>query len=259
MPSILANFLSGVAATFVPLFLGLFVPLAIAKGSLHKLRLAMAVSSGIVFWFFLDVMNDAVLLDVNQGFSGGLAQALLVILFAASLLFLFGFERFTSKSSLKDSRRRRMYAAEISFTVALLVAVGIGFHAFGEGVEIGSLIPTASSMIDAIGGLRPGFAYAMHKVLEGFVIGVFAVAAEAKLARVLVLGLVAGVGTILGSLVALVVPLNSAFFFALGGAAVIYIEFKLIPSFLGQDRTLPYVVASMVGFYLMYLAGLFHG
>ncbi len=137
MTDILTGLIVGVAATFVPLFIGLFIPIALMADFPLRSRFFAAFSSGIMFWFFLDVMNDAVLLDVNQGFEGGFAQALLAGLFAAGLLLLFRLERFSKANST---------VAGLSFTVAVLVAIGIGFHALGEGIEIGSLIPSTRSM-----------------------------------------------------------------------------------------------------------------
>jgi zinc transporter ZupT len=250
MTDILANLVVGVAATFIPLFIGLFIPIALIDSSTLRSRLLAAFSSGIMFWFFLDVMNDAVLLDVNQGFGGGFAQALLVGLFAAGLLLLFGLERFSKANSTVTG---------LSFTVAVLVALGIGFHALGEGVEIGSLIPSAPSMVEAIGGLGQGVAYVLHKLLEGFVIGTFGAFTKLKSLRVATLGLISGLPTIIGLLLAISMSLNSTFFFALGGAATVYVEYKLIPNFIGRHNMLLCVFASLLGFYTMYLAGLFHG
>jgi zinc transporter ZupT len=253
----ITNFAAGVAATFIPLYVGLFLPLAITGNSMRRLRILMAVSAGIIFWFFLDVMNDAVLLDVNQGFGGGVGHVVLVALFGVGLLLLFGLEHAYSKS---HTRRARVGGSmKISYAITVLVALGIGFHALGEGIEIGSLIPTAANIIDAIGGLGPGVAYVLHKFLEGFVIGAVAAFAKSKLPRILILGLVSGIPTLIGSMLALLTPINSAFFFALGGAAAVYVEYKLIPNFAGQDRAPLYVIASLIGFYSMYLAGLFHG
>lgn len=260
MSSIMTNFVAGVAATFVPLYVGLFLPPLIAQDSMRRVRILMAVSSGIIFWFFLDVMNDAVLLDVNQGFGGGFTHVFLAGLFAVGLLLLFGLEQVHPESSFHESLRGRNGSVmEISYVIALLVALGIGFHALGEGVEIGSLLPMASNMIDAIGGLGPGVAYVLHKLLEGFVVGVFVVSAKSRSPRILILGVVSGVPTIVGVVLALLTPINSAFFFALGGAAAVYVEYRLIPNFMGQDDILLYAMASLVGFYSMYLAGLFHG
>jgi zinc transporter ZupT len=202
-------------------------------------------------------MNDAVLLDVNHGFTGGFTQALLAGLFAASLLLLFGLEQ-VSKATVHESSRNGSMVG-ISYAVAVLVALGIGFHALGEGIEIGSLIPSAAGMVDDIGGLGPGVAYVLHKLLEGFVIGTFAAVLRLKSNRLISLGLISGVPTIIGLLLAISMPFNSTFFFAMGGAVTVYVEYKLIPNFANQGKTLLYVVASLLGFYSMYLAGLFHG
>jgi zinc transporter ZupT len=95
--------------------------------------------------------------------------------------------------------------------------------------------------------------------MEGFVIGVVAAFAKSKTPRILILGLVSGIPTIIGSILALLTPINSAYFFALGGAAAVYVEYKLIPNFVDQESAPIYVIASLIGFYSMYLAGLFHG
>ncbi len=58
---------------------------------------------------------------------------------------------------------------------------------------------------------------------------------------------------------ALLTPINSTYFFALGGAAAVYVECKLIPNFVDEDIAPVYIIASLIGFYSMYLAGLFHG
>ena len=60
----------GVVATFVPLSLGLLAPKILVKRPNTKVTVwLVSAAAGVVFWFFLDVMLDAVELDVNQGFS----------------------------------------------------------------------------------------------------------------------------------------------------------------------------------------------
>ena len=262
MSGILANFTFGVLATFVPLFIGLFIPTAVANNA-AKMKILMAFSCGIMFWFFVDVMDDAALLDVNQGFGGGIAHLLLAGLFAVGVLVLFGLERFT----IRKKRRARNISSmkEISYSIALLVSLGIGFHSMGEGIEIGSLIlysyltNSTSNLIAAIGGFGPGVAYVLHKFLEGFVLGVFAALAKARFSRIAILGAVSGIPTVIGITLALSTPIDAAYFFAIGGAATIYIEYKLISKIANEEPILLYVAFTLIGFYCMYLAGLFHG
>ncbi len=128
-----------------------------------------------------------------------------------------------------------------------------------KALRLGHLYLLPAVWVDAIGGLGPGAAYVLHKLLEGFVIGTFAALAKLKSLRVASLGLISGLPTIIGLLLAISMPLNSAFFFALGGAATVYVECKLIPNFIDRQKMLLYVVALLLGFYSMHLAGLFHG
>ena len=260
MPGELINSAEAVLATLIPLYIGIFTPFLIAGKSKFRLAVLMAAASGIMFWSFLDLMNDAAVLDVNQGFAGGLEQISLVASFAVALLVLFWLDRVSI-----GTRRGTGHEIPLSYVTALLVALGIGFHSLGEGLAIGSLIgylytiaQTSSSLIAAIGGPGSGVAYVLHKFLEGFVIGVFATALKTSFVRSLVLGLLAGIPTIIGLAIALTMSVDATVFFSIGAAAVVYIEYKLIPNLTRRDDAMLYIVFFLLGFYLMYLAGLFH-
>lgn len=250
-----------IVATFVALYIGLFTAILAAGKSAYRLLVLMALASGVIFWSFLDLMDDAALLDVNQGFSGGLLHILIATLFAVTVLVLFWVDAVFQT----NQRGHRPVIVAMSYATAALVAIGIGSHSLGEGLEIGSLIgysfltnPSSVNLINAIGGLGSGGAYIMHKFLEGFVIGVFAAAARARSMRNLVLGLFAGIPTMIGLGVALIVPVDATVFFGIGAAAAIFIEYKLIPNLVRQRSTMVYIWAWLLGFYLMYLAALFH-
>ncbi len=256
MVEVLSGLLVGVLATFIPLYLGLFIPKLYKSGQPAVPLLRAAYSSGILFWFFLDVMNDASLLDVNQGFGGDYTHAILALSFGVTLIILFSLERLGSSSSDFASNS----VNRTSYRIAAIVALGIGFHAFGEGIDIGAVIPAASSIVGAIGGVGPGFAYVLHKLLEGVVIGVFALLAGVPSSRKLgILGLIAGVPTILGFFVGLPSHVESTYFFALGGAGAVYAELKLVPVIATRGRRYAVVFGVLLGFYSMYVAGLFHG
>lgn len=269
MGNILVDFALTVLATFIPLYLGLYLSVLGGKFQQKGVVLFAALSSGIMFWFFLDVMNDAALLDVNQGFSGNYTHVLLASLFAVSVLFLFGLDRHfafpTERARAPDTPQLSLtYGVTttgiMTFSVAAILALGIGFHAIGEGFEIGAIAPTSSSLIEAIGGLGPGIAYVIHKILEGFVIGMFALIGRySKVRNLGILGLIAGIPTLIGFPMGLQSLIDPTYFFALGGGATIYAEYKLIPIFVQSELKYVSIVAALFGFYLMYLAGLFHG
>jgi len=267
---LVSAFLAGILATFVPLFIGLFIPnglLKVRAGPRAQVFLA-AFSVGIIFWFFLDVMGDAALLDVNQGFRAddyyqAASHIVLALLFAIGLGILVMLDRRFRKpgtgENTAESNRMGM-PFTLTFAIASVAALGIGFHSLGEGIGIGSNLPNSADILEAIGGILPGVAYVLHKFLEGFVVGVFAVLASAVSARKLgILGIISGVPTVIGFILGLPSGLDSSYFFAMGAAGAVYIEIRLLPLiFRGRFQYFS-VVPLLLGFYAMYFAGLFHG
>ncbi len=185
-------------------------------------------------------------------------------MFALGVALLFGIENVFSASTTVRTISPRSGTGKadenrVIFAVAALAALGVGFHAFGEGMEIGSALPNAVNILDAIGGYYPGIAYVLHKLLEGFVVGVFATLTAAVSGRNIgILAALSGVPTILGFLVGIPNMLEASYFFALGGAATIYVEFKLLPIVSRAAKPYAFVVPILLGFYAMYFAGLFH-
>jgi hypothetical protein len=156
-----------------------------------------------MFWFFFDTLNDAAQLDVNQGYSFGLGQIGLM------LLFIIGFILFTLLGSrllseIENSAGKNSYP----FLLTILVAVGMGCHGIGEGIEFGGLAvgTQASSVLDAIGGIGGGIAYGLHKLLEStIVIVVFVALARAnglsfrkQLWQTVIVGLGFGIPSVVG-------------------------------------------------------------
>ena len=261
----------GIIATFVPLLAGLVLPKYVAKLNYQHITIwLVATATGIIFWFFIDVMNDATQLDIIAGFGNGLGDythPILALSFALGVGILFGLERRYSTSKLvatsnNNPQLQSKWGPAISgmtFAIAGIAALGIGFHAFGEGMDIGTSLPGAPDIIGAIGGFYPGIAYVLHKLLEGFVVGVFAVVASARSVRKIgILAVLSGVPTVIGFFIGLPSVLPSSYFFALGGAGAVYVELKLIPILAQSGKLYASVVPLLLGFYAMYFAGLFH-
>lgn len=255
----------GIVATFVPLVVGLLLPKGLARlRSPYATVWLAAFSAGVIFWFFLDVMGDAAQLGVNQGFGGSYTHVALASSFVLGIAVLFGFERRFSRArivwSTDESPQMRSIASDITFVIATVAALGIGFHALGEGMAIGHTLPSAVDVYDAIGGPYPGVAYVLHKLLEGFVIGTFAViAAATRLRHIAMLTGLAGIPTIIGFFVGLPPrSYDSTYMFALGGAGAVYVEMKLIPVLARSGRFYAAIIPLLLGFYAMYVAGLFH-
>src|SRR5437899_9507904 len=138
MADVLSTFAATALATFVPLYIGLIFPTQFGKGSSGSLFF-VAVSVGIISWFFLDVAGDAALLDVNQGFGGDYTHVVLASSFAFGLLLLFGIEK-RSMPNVGAASWMPGQGSQFTFAVALIAALGIGFHTLGEGLAIGSIV-----------------------------------------------------------------------------------------------------------------------
>jgi len=127
-------------------------------------------------------------------------------------------------------------------------------------MDIGSVSSNSDSILGVIGGISSGIAYALHKLWEGFVIGAFALLARSTSNRnMAILGLISGVPTLLGFFVGLPSLIESSYFFALGAAGAVYVEIKLLPVIGTTSVRYSAAVFVLIGFYLMYISGLFHG
>jgi len=260
MAELVSSFATVAVATFVPLYLGLVAPTILGRGA-NRSSFFIATSSGIILWFFLDVMGDAALLDINQRFGGNYTHPILAGAFALGILLLLGLERWSGRRPAEEIEVGSTTAREwvqATFAISLIAALGIGFHSLGEGITIGSVIRDKASIIEAIGGISPGLAYVIHKFLEGFVVGTFALLARSRYSQIVILGIVSGLPTIIGFFAGLPSVVESTYFFALGGAGAAYIELKLVPLFARRNLFYNSILFFLLGFYSMYLAGLFH-
>lgn len=271
MVDIVASLGLAAVATFVPLLVGILLPRTLLKLKGPQFTIwVVGAAAGIMLWFFLDVIGAAAQLGVNQGFGGDFTHIVLALMFATGLVLLFGLElRFSSRiSSSTSSHHVGPVETNLTLISAAVVAVGIGFHALGEGAYIADAVyySSTTSLVYVIGGLWPGVAYVLHKAMEGFVIGVFAVLTSAVSFRSTgVFLLLSGFPMIIGFFVgylSLVMPsllaLDSTYFFALGGAVTVYVEMRLLPILSQKTGTYASIVAFLLGFYAMYVAALFH-
>ncbi len=230
-------------ATVLPLVLGIFIGYLLRGASASaRLPVLTAIAAGIIVWFFLDVMGSAAFLGVNEGFSGGFSQVLLVILFPIGLLTMIGLDQKSKPNTLADP--------------AYLAALAIGLHGVAEGVAIGSGLEPAPDFL-ALGGIAAAVSFVVHKVLEGFAISVF-LNQQKPYAKTLTATFVAGVPTILGSIIGFGLAPDTSFFFALGGGAALWLLTQLIQRSMVISKKTLWAGYLSSGLLMMYLAGLIH-
>jgi len=258
------SFISILLATLLPVYAALLLILVPKKAVLESLP---PFAFGVLLWYFLDTLNDAVLLDVNIGSGRRPNQVSLVLSFLIGLFVLVALSRgnFRERTETQGSRN-------FVTSVPTLVALGIGFHAVGEGMGVGDLASSTptTDLIVALGGFGPGAAYVLHKILEATVVAAayraYLTGKEGRsLKRIIALGLVMGVPTLIGEPFGYYFPFDSTYFFAMAGGATIYIALIMGRAIFQAEpgtgmRRVSFVTASSVflGFASMYFAGLLH-
>jgi len=260
------SFLSWVAATLIPGFVGLLVLTWASK--LVAARYLAAFAFGIFLWFFVDTIGGSATLDVNSGFAGGTAQAGVVVLFVIGLLFV-----------LWIDRNRNIFSTDAAIgkyglSIPVLVAIAVGIHGLGEGAAFGSTAYStlSTSLLDTFGGVSAGVAYVLHKGLEPMMIGacysVYLAGQSRSTGRwlkdVFVLSLIFTIPSLLGAVTGYFINYDTTYFFALGTGTSIYAAVRLLaPLFktsgVSSSRDSMRIGISLVlGFLAIYFAALFH-
>jgi zinc transporter ZupT len=141
--------------------------------------------------------------------------------------------------------------------VALLVAIGIGLHNLGEGLVIGSAYAVGSLALGA--ALVVGFA--IHNTTEGLAIVAPVAHRQPRIARLALLGLIAGAPAIVGAWIGASAfdPSLAALMFGLGVGAIARVVVQIAPQVRDRAGRLLHPLAAgglAVGLALMYVTGL---
>src|SRR5437879_7047205 len=86
MMGVAVSCLGLLGATLVPAFFGLLAVVLLFRMSAPWY--AAAFAAGVFLWYFSDTIGGSSYLGVNRGFSGGFAEAVLIVLLVAGLLLL---------------------------------------------------------------------------------------------------------------------------------------------------------------------------
>jgi zinc transporter ZupT len=238
--------LLGLYVGVIPVALGMLWLPWLRRVPATWLRTLMALTIGLLGFLAVDATIEG--LDLAGQGSQAFGGAALVFL-GAGVSYL----ALTGVSAWLSGRRK----GESGNRLAFLVAIGIGLHNLGEGVAIGSSYAVGALALGAF--LVVGFA--IHNTTEGLAIVAPLAQGKPTLARLGMLGLVAGAPAIVGAWIGAAAFNASiaAFLFGFGAGAIVQVIVQLLPS-LRDDagRTLhPIAVGGLLaGMALMFGTGL---
>lgn len=247
--------LLGLYVGVIPVLLGLlwFPFLRRLRGNAYMFLLSLTV--GLLLFLGFDTLAESIELinEVPQAFNG---VGVLVIGFVLAVLIL-------GLVSYKTERHITEKGDHFKTLVwAYLIALGIGLHNMGEGLAIGSAYAIGEI---ALGGtLVIGFM--VHNVTEGLAI-VAPLTRETYgdkkfLGHILIMGILAGVPTIIGTLIGgfAYSPVLAIFFLAIGSGAIFDVTFDILHYMAaGKWRSLfsaTNVLGFLGGLFVMYATGL---
>ncbi len=205
----LVGFLVGV----VPVALGLLWLPSLRRASEHWLAAFLALTAGLLTFLGIEALFEA--FELQASLPSALGGPGLVLLGAAGSALGMTF--------LSSWLGRGM--ATTGGALALLVAIGIGVHNFGEGLTIGSSF--------AFGALQLGtfliIGFMVHNVSEG--LGIAAVSASERISvgRLALLAVIAGAPAMLGAWIGGYVTNDvlGVVFFALAAGAALQVVFEV--------------------------------
>ena len=217
--------LFGVYAAVIPVFLGLLWYPFLRGIHRNWLSFFLSLTVGFLFYLALDTLDEAfeVASQVPGPYQGVGLVGIGVVATLLSLLFFSG----RGQGIGRDRSQERAW-------IAFMIALGIGFHNLGEGLAIGSAYALGEIALGTF--LIVGFT--LHNLTEGLAIVAPIAADRPPLSRLVALGALAGLPTIVGTLIGgfSYSPIWATLFLAIGTGAIIQVIYEIVKLFLAAWR-----------------------
>jgi zinc transporter, ZIP family len=241
--------LIGLYVGVIPVFLGIFWFPALRQLGRRTMTFLMAATAGLLIFLGLDTIAEAleVAAKVPSAFQG---IGLIGIGAVATFLLLDAISK--SQTEIKGSESDRRLA------IALMIAIGIGFHNLGEGLAIGAAYSVGEIALGTF--LVVGFI--IQNITEGLGIIAPVLRDRPTIGRLALMGLIGGGPAIIGAWIGGYTPspFLGVLFLAIGTGAIFEVVYE-IAKLIQKDTTresMPMTVFSgvLTGMVLLWVTGL---